>query len=301
MTNRFHQSPAQATRSKGFTLVELLVVIGIIALLIGILLPTLSKARESANRAVCASNQRQIVLAILTYASEHKQRLPGPCIASVNDPKIVNPVGGATTSLMTTWGGDTWFSDRNLSNVNLLQKYVGGVSNDGIWRCPSSRTMWENASPSTASSLFYGKRLGYGYLLNNMSQTKSTYPAWLFGTANRPALNPDDTEEDRTPKKLNQIYARIGPSGNRVNTKDSTKIWLITDLDGRNFGREVSTNFGISPGASGDSSLVKNSRPYQPVHTGRGKRPDALGRIFAFLDGHAEWVLFYNWPNNDDT
>src|SRR5687768_18427974 len=67
---------APAGPRRGFTLVELLVVIGIIAVLIGILLPTLSRAREQARRTACLSNLRSLGQALYMYANAHRDRLP---------------------------------------------------------------------------------------------------------------------------------------------------------------------------------------------------------------------------------
>jgi len=64
--------PSKNPGSKGFTLVELLVVIGIIAILIGILLPALSKARDQANTVACESNQRQFYNVWCLYANDYK-------------------------------------------------------------------------------------------------------------------------------------------------------------------------------------------------------------------------------------
>jgi type II secretory pathway pseudopilin PulG len=63
-------------RAGAFTLIELIVVIGVVTLLIGLLLPMLSRARESAKVSACGENLRQIMLAITVYAQVNQGRLP---------------------------------------------------------------------------------------------------------------------------------------------------------------------------------------------------------------------------------
>jgi prepilin-type N-terminal cleavage/methylation domain-containing protein/prepilin-type processing-associated H-X9-DG protein len=67
-----HPAPPAAAGAPGFTLVELLVVVGIIALLIAVLMPALGKAREAATRTKCTSNLRQIYLGVQMYAQDNR-------------------------------------------------------------------------------------------------------------------------------------------------------------------------------------------------------------------------------------
>ena len=120
-------------KRKGFTLVELLVVIGIIAVLISILLPTLARARESANRVKCASNLRQIAMASIAYANENKGSLPptrfdnGPVQSPGYDYLF-------TYSYTNTWPVGANDIGSNIGRL-LERKYL---TNWSIIECPSS-------------------------------------------------------------------------------------------------------------------------------------------------------------------
>jgi prepilin-type N-terminal cleavage/methylation domain-containing protein/prepilin-type processing-associated H-X9-DG protein len=107
-------------RSFGFTLVELLVVIGIIALLISILLPSLSKARESSKRLACMSNLRQLGQAMVMYNMANKGNFPR----------------SAPYTSITSYDWVSWLPGANREDGALVP-YLGGRFVAKHYICPS--------------------------------------------------------------------------------------------------------------------------------------------------------------------
>ncbi|MEM7809268.1 MAG: prepilin-type N-terminal cleavage/methylation domain-containing protein [Planctomycetota bacterium] len=106
-------------RRRGFSLVEILVVIGIIALLISILLPALTRARQSATTVVCLSNLRQIGAALNLYANEQYGRLP------------------AWSGIQTHPDGSHPFDAEGLGWSQMLQAAWDQEPDDDIYNCPA--------------------------------------------------------------------------------------------------------------------------------------------------------------------
>jgi prepilin-type N-terminal cleavage/methylation domain-containing protein/prepilin-type processing-associated H-X9-DG protein len=105
MTLPLRRPTAGRFRAAGFTLVELLVVIGIIALLIGILLPTLNKARESAKQIQCSANLRSIGQGFAIYVAENDQMLPAAYLYNTGPG---SPDVGGGTAAERTFGYTHW-------------------------------------------------------------------------------------------------------------------------------------------------------------------------------------------------
>jgi prepilin-type processing-associated H-X9-DG protein/prepilin-type N-terminal cleavage/methylation domain-containing protein len=135
-TGRASGDSASGKPPAGFTLVELLVVIGIISLLVAILLPALKKAREQADRVKCMSNLRQVGYAMQMYRNDNRN--------------IMFPAGNmgfwddATGKALSPWNPQAYWGVAYLPYATQNGAYQGLAAEEvlkharSLWRCPST-------------------------------------------------------------------------------------------------------------------------------------------------------------------
>lgn len=134
--------------TSGWSLIELSVVAGIVVVLVSMIAPMMNKANLAATKTKDLANLRQMATAVLTYAGEHNNTLPGPVYRGVKYPTAITP---NTASERQKW----------LSTLLIDQNY-----------CDSQNTIWK--SPST-----YGANTAdISYILNN---TDYSIPQNFFG------------------------------------------------------------------------------------------------------------------------
>ena len=287
MSRITHRSP------RGFTLVELLVVIGIIALLISILLPTLGRARKAANTVKCAANIRSILQGMTIYASQNNGSIPGsawttgrfiytdpntatlsPGINNANCPSIIQIWDWASpiARVMGIKFDEGASQEARASRYRQWRDYPGFVCPDNEFLSPQFLTALPPNMVPTGRLISYNTAMGFLLMRNNGNHGANAQGR----TVARLDQNP--------PSSYNIKVSKVGSASRKIyiadgarfsNTEEGPDADLSTSP--QNGGAFSDQGAGMRFSQSWDRGLAAGNTPREA--------PNRDARIFAYRHG----------------
>jgi prepilin-type N-terminal cleavage/methylation domain-containing protein/prepilin-type processing-associated H-X9-DG protein len=247
---------SHAVDRRGFTLIEVLVVVAIIGLLVSILIPSLSKAREQSRRVVCGSNLHQHLFVILTYSHDYRGAFPR------NPSQHLTPSGNSSwwiDTVVATYDGASGGRDP-FDLRRLFKRYTGGLTD--MFSCPS------NGGPKMDDPANVKAAAESGYMGGQVMMLWNSTCVFKDTSVKRPWAPRHEWREGGAPSGVPVVQDELTASGGTLTAPD-----LFLFNHGKSAGRSV------LPG-------VPSYTNYRTAN----RQGECAGANTGYLDGHVNWT-----------